>query len=129
MGRRKSDDLDGLVSFLLDRLIEDEVVALAAIDSGDVMELRATEHVAAHVARHDPDRVLRDAAAKRMVVRMWLDGAKVRKAGLPAGGGSVVPEAVLAQLAAAYSDHPEFDVDWLAPGLTANQFGSSTDRS
>jgi hypothetical protein len=117
---RHRDDLNGLVSFLLARVTEDEMIALSAIGSGEVVELKATEQVARHMCRHDPDRVLREAAAKRAVVALWAAGARADKAGR---GQDVehVPAAVVVHLASAYSDHPDFDGDWLGPVLTDSQ--------
>jgi Family of unknown function (DUF6221) len=117
LGPSHRDDLDGLVTFLLARITEDEMIALSAIGSGEVVELKATEQVAQHMCRHDPDRVLREAAAKRAIVALWATGARAEKAGR---GRAVerVPVAVIVHLVSAYSDHPDFDGDWLGPVLT-----------
>jgi len=73
--------------------------------------------VARHVALHDPARVLREVAAKRRV--MERHRADTSPYELYCGGCSdsgprldECPE--LRDLAAVYSDHPEFNQDWSA---------------
>lgn len=65
-----------------------------------------------HIARHDPARVLRDIAAKRDVIAA---ASKVLEA--PVNGelpdAPRLAEQVLCALAGAYSDHDDFDPEWL----------------
>ena len=58
---------------------------------------------AAHIARHDPARVLRECEAKRALVEHvcrveW--------------GGYAVRDVILEDIAAVYSDHPDYDPAW-----------------
>lgn len=116
-----TDDLNGLVPFLLARLTEDEGIALAAADSDKTVELHATAEVAVHVTRHDPDRVLRDVAGKRAIVALWKERAhRRRQRGL---GGADILDAVVAQLAATYAKHADFKADWLIREVRPDQFG------
>jgi len=55
------------------------------------------DHLAAHIARHDPARVLREVAAKRAI----LDAV-----------GYDDREDVAGHLAAVYSDHPDYRQEW-----------------
>lgn len=70
-----------------------------------------------HIARHDPDRVLREVAAKRAIVKAYED-ADIRAHDTYGGyedilnGASNGLERALELLTAAYSDHPDFDPDW-----------------
>jgi Family of unknown function (DUF6221) len=63
---------------------------------------RVTEDAAAHIARHDPARVLREIEAKRAILAQWEAG--------PAG--SPVLTFALHNLAAVYSDHPDYRQEW-----------------
>lgn len=71
-GRRRDggDEQHLVVAFLLVRLAEDETVVLAAIEHAGTPRLRVTDQVAEHIALRDPDRVLREVAAKRTIVRL-----------------------------------------------------------
>ena len=60
---------------------------------------------AAHIARHDPARVLREVAAKRAIIAQWEHSPV----------GSPVLTNALYQLAAVWSDHPDYRQEW-APG-------------
>ncbi len=58
-----------------------------------------------HIARHDPARVLREVAAKRSVLDMFLRA------------DALDPETqvwleVVRHLAAVYADHPDYDKEW-----------------
>lgn len=71
------------------------------------------EAVAAHVARHDPARVLREVTAKRAL----LDEFELP--GLDCDATDAEPDncrqhRVLRQLAAPYSDHPDYREEWAA---------------
>lgn len=115
-----------IVEFLLARLAEDEAVARkasqgdwevmsaarTASDGKDIFSEGSgvvafccesdgalTGEDAAHVARHDPQRVLAEIAAKRAIFY---------------GGGDCSPfrDFALRALAQPYADHPEFDPAW-----------------
>lgn len=62
----------------------------------------------AHIARHDPARVLREVAAKRKLVRS-IEGLVQHAYGYDSAG---TVEEVLTPLAAIYSDHPDFNEEW-----------------
>ena len=108
-------DDDDLAAFLRARLDEDEAAARAAADgpwtssgpyvdapgAGIIMQARHTED-AAHAARHDPARVLREVEAKRAILAQW-------QAQPP---DSPVLTNALYQLAAVYSDHPGYRPEW-----------------
>jgi hypothetical protein len=105
-----------LVSFLLARADEDEAVAVAAAaaieQSGDT-PLPVAHPIADHVARHDPQRALREVAAKRAVARLWLEGLTAQLNDPSAASALDAVETVLVELAAVYADHPEFRSSWL----------------
>jgi len=70
----------------------------------------------AHIARHDPARVLREVEAKRRILadyEMWRAHADTDPAGTtPAkmAAGALLP--VVRHLAAVYSGHPDYDEAW-----------------
>jgi hypothetical protein len=71
-----------------------------------IADAEAPEY-AAHIADHDPARVLREVAAKRSMLRMYQDAV--------AEAGSEVVEWMLAVIeteARIWSDHPGFDPAW-----------------
>lgn len=55
----------------------------------------------------DPARVLRECEAKRRIIR-WVGRSKTRSV-----------EGLLEEMATAYSDHPDYGVEWPAGGGTA----------
>jgi hypothetical protein len=65
------------------------------------------EAVAAHVARHDPARVLREVTAKRKIIS-WVLLWPMR----PSPPSSV--DGLLELLALPYADHPDFREEWAA---------------
>jgi hypothetical protein len=116
---------DTLARFLLARLSEDERIAQAARDvttNGsppvgtpltEDLAMAQPGHLAAHVARHDPERVLREVAAKRAVVRSWLVAVRRQLVQYRDPDGIEVAEEAIAHLAAVYADHPDFRPSWL----------------
>jgi len=102
-----------LAEFLLARIAEDEVVARAAmVDDGliraairanDAAKGRAAD--VAHIARHDPARVLAECEAKRRIMGLhnpcddWSFG-----------DASNCPE--LSVLASVYADHAYYHDEW-----------------
>lgn len=123
-----------LVAFLRARLDDDERIA-AAVDStpwlqgehgspewdhhlvyvdDDVRIFHdLTEEEAAHVARHDPARVLAEVAAKRAILdryerhEWWSSGSNEY-----VGGMDQAYEEVLRLLVQPYAGHPEFHPSW-----------------
>jgi hypothetical protein len=112
-GRHPGDPSShSLAAFLLARLTEDEIIAVDAIENFDEAQLRVTDEVGTHIVRHDPPRVLRDVAAKRAVVQMWLDGIRGQLSQNAPDGLDLVDSA-MSLFAAVYSDHPDFRPAWL----------------
>ena len=71
--------------------------------------IATTSHDAAyaeHIARHHPSRVLAECAAKREIIRWWVDGL--------IGYVRVDDELTnpLLPLAAVYKDHPDYQQEW-----------------
>jgi hypothetical protein len=120
-----------LVDFLRARLDEDEAAARAARKytdrdwdaSGDSVYAdhaepvvqayvnlpQVYEGVVAHIARHDPARVLADVKAKRAIVRECVGHETC------GGGYDECSEAALVTLrhfASVYADHPDYDATW-----------------
>lgn len=80
---------------------------------------------AAHIARHDPARALREVAAKRELITFapenaaaidgeWGDGHEAAEiaAGLCADHGMEAANEILGPLAAVWSDHPDYRPEW-----------------
>jgi len=112
-----------LVAFLRARLDEDERIARAcdghttfdgtgivpgATARGPVMAVLPS-HVATHIARHDPARVLAEVDAKRRIID-GLAEALDRHADYITGTFTV--EDVLRLLALPYRDHPGYRPEW-----------------
>jgi hypothetical protein len=118
-----------LAEFLEARLAEDELMAEAAIEGADSWHVLysyrdvkdgdgryvvladsryPTVGQAAHIARHDPVRILRQCEAARAVIAELLH--------LEAIGdidGYRPTEATLRQLACVHRDHADFDQNWI----------------
>lgn len=109
--------LSSITDFLDARISEDEAAAQKAADSPSQAGMHwgryyrevlgpgavevgttVTSDYAAHIARHDPARVLAECAAKRELVEVWSDEH---------GGHHV-----LRALATIYKDHPDYDEKW-----------------
>jgi hypothetical protein len=102
-----------LATFLLARLDEDERIAADAAELFDGAQLQVADDVGAHIVRHDPARVLRDVAATRAVVQIWLDGI-AGQLSQNRGEGLDLVDAAMSRLAAVYSDHPDYRPAWSA---------------
>ena len=148
---------DGLAAFQRARLDEDEAGARLAARKGGTWtqgdpgqgscaitslggtvvydEGRPDEHQAAHIARHDPARVLREVAAMRERLALYLDAKETLAVALrkappeddPAAAHSYVRERINVNQASGrfaalemsvrldamvYSDHPDYDPSW-----------------
>ncbi len=99
-----------------DPVSADPVVSLA--ESGIALVVPAAflwepEAVLAHIARHDPARVLADLSAKRRIVEDFQDS----QAEVEGGNDAYIPRRnvlhdVLRALTAPYADRPEFREEW-----------------
>jgi hypothetical protein len=121
-----------LVEFLRARLDEDEAVARAAapppwnafigsVTSGappndeefcDLIppgESKGDDASAAHIARHDPARVLREVEAKRQIVERC---ERELRDYVGTGAQAALPYLLLRALARPYADHPDYDSAW-----------------
>jgi Family of unknown function (DUF6221) len=128
--------MSDLVEFLTARLDEDNEAALDMLardwtltgrdvmTAGFVIAEASSDLTGRHIARHDPARVLREVEAKRKILDLWHNPAKVEH--LPEGAHEgrdpdeimrdvAVAEAIdeiVRTLAAVYSDHPDYDEAW-----------------
>jgi pyrimidine deaminase RibD-like protein len=102
-----------ITEFLTARLDEDEAAARDVLENGLVSwdEARQilyragwhAERAEAHIARHDPARVLADVAAKRAIVALHpCDDC----------GMGNDPCSTLRLLAQPYAEHPDYDEEW-----------------
>lgn len=67
------------------------------------------EAVAAHIARHDPARVLREVAAKRALLNVYEIAEQTHDI---LGDGYVALDQAVRALAAVYADHSQYDTEW-----------------
>jgi hypothetical protein len=138
--------MDDLIAFVKARLEEDEATAkeacagpwhtdrsvlpglggawtVDALDGGPVfINFAATDDDVAHVARHDPARVLREVAAKRAIVDDYrrardasqnATGAELDTPGYAAVSGAwAALKVCVTLLAAAWPDHPDYRQEW-----------------
>jgi hypothetical protein len=116
--------MDELIAFLRARLDEDEQVALAAkghrvFDGTGIVADRDRSvtlgsHVATHIARHDPARVLADVEAKRQIIEGFAElhhnPARHTDAVLHLQW-NVLRHVVLV-LAQPFADHPDYREEW-----------------
>ena len=113
--------MDGLAEFILARLDEDEAAARSLAMATRFVEGcpdfygRGGPAAEVYWERFPPDRVLRDAEATRKVLAAFtnaqgqiLDGTMIHL-----GGGYTMRGGwVVRQLAAVYSDHPDYRAEW-----------------
>lgn len=123
--------------FLTARLDEDERVAQAALDGtreprhhaecskgcdsihftvagGD--DEPGAEALGAHIVRHHPARVLAEVAAKRAIVREYVEARDYDHGGeMRCFGHEEGLEEAVTLLAQPYADHPDFDPAWRVP--------------
>jgi hypothetical protein len=111
-------DLDPLVRFLLARLDDDETAARGHMRGGGILPFESIGQAADHGARHGPLRVLREVAAKRSMVQMWLSRSRTERDRTGAGRPDVAAAMVVA-MAAVYAEHADFDPSWLGALETA----------
>ena len=103
--------MSDLAAFLKARLNEDEAAAkAAAIPDGPEWSLPGPvpgEEQNAHIARHDPARMLREVEAKRAILAL-LASAPVEDVNVG------IELEIQRHMAAVWSDHPDFDPAWNA---------------
>ncbi len=79
--------------------------------------IASSAFAAAHIARHDPARVLREVAGKRAIVDLHVRMIETAT-GRPSAfcdvcdAPSLWPCPTLRHLAAVYADHPDYDKEW-----------------
>jgi len=77
-------------------------------ESGEYMAERGlTEDVTAHIARHDPARVLREVAAKRAILAECEP-----RPGIGIVAIELAAQRILRHLAAVWNDHPDYRPEW-----------------
>lgn len=126
----------GIVEFLEARIAEDEAVARGVASDGEwtsgstygmfvSIEARSWTVVsgewerrdANHIARHDPARILREVAAKRAIIKAYVD-ADIKAHDTYnfhediLNGESNGLETAVEALAICWSDHPDFNEEW-----------------
>lgn len=123
---------DDLAAFFAARLDEDEMAAKHATEGvwrDVVSDVRSTPEpyhggnvatadtmsTAAHVARHDPARVLREVAAKRAILGFYVEASQptreLRRSIFRPALTEVLSAAVRVHVAV-YSDHPDYRQEW-----------------
>ena len=124
-----------IVEFIRARLAEDEEAARAAGDSRvnagrdrwqfDAMQVRAQDRLkilvvghtwpreGAHIARHDPARVLRQCAGLRRVFDEEVEGhVHLEGAGQTFDHEEANESTIFRGLASVWSDHPDYQSEW-----------------
>ncbi|WP_282698023.1 DUF6221 family protein [Streptomyces sp. CC208A] len=125
-----------LVQFLRARLDEDAAVARAAkpgpwaveedrenltrwvvneehtLDVGLGYVGNRTQGDAAHIARHDPTRVLAEVEAKRQIIEQHERYAAERRRMMGGWDPQSDDSPILAALATVYADHPDYRPEW-----------------
>ena len=120
--------MTALLDFLLARIVEDEEAAHAAeatewsttrhrnvkaVDDGLIAAVGT--HSAAHIARHDPQRVLAECRAKRRIIRLATEADRAPRFAVPTApeeARAFTLDAVVRALAAVYEDHPDYRPEW-----------------
>ncbi|WP_433568129.1 DUF6221 family protein (plasmid) [Nocardia sp. CA-151230] len=87
------------------------IVVVGVRDGVPDCVVRSTDE-SRHIARHDPDRALRQYAALRKIMRLNREDI----ADVDSGASMQITEAV----ASIWSDHPDFDPSWAVDGGGSN---------
>lgn len=103
--------LGELVSFLSDRLDDDEAAARKLLPRAILQDALSDQDA----TRSGPVRVLREVAAKRLMLDMWIDRVHADVCHLPVAGPDVADVMIMA-LVMVYADDPLFKPDWLTDG-------------
>ena len=91
---------------------DDETAARSHMRGGGILPFESIGQAADHAARHGPLRVLREVAAKRSMVHMWLARSHMQR-DRPGAGRPDVAAAMVVAMAAVFAEHPDFDSSWL----------------
>lgn len=129
--------MNDLVTFMRDRINEDEQVARATLwdNSGNSAEWKelfsatleiGTETIVTsdrtvnqHMARWDPARVLAEVEAKRQIIDLYAgQAAKASESALHEDRTWTL-KPVLAALATPYADHPDYNPTWATDGTVS----------
>jgi len=111
-----------VTEFLLARIAEDEAAATAAVefDYGVSAWCDDGDPVNAHIARHDPARVLAECQAKRAIIEQadeasGLDAMVDNDRAVGPRDMETDPyvgDVILRHLAGVYADHPDYRQEW-----------------
>lgn len=124
--------MDDLVQFLRARLDDDERVARGSAQpslswqnfdmdgelrddaNAGTVAMVPREETRAHIARHDPARVLREVEAKRALLGTYLPDATTADEQINEEwrAGSTLADDLLCLLALPYADHPNYRPEW-----------------
>lgn len=74
------------------------------------MDSGVGDHNLAHIARHDPARMLAECEAKRRTVKRFVDTSYFEPK--PSNAYDLALLDVMHDLAAVYADHPDYDESW-----------------
>lgn len=112
---------DEIVAWLRARLDEDEKAAADARDDVESWWQDPAQDSPAelHIARHSPERVLREVEAARRVLDMWQDpdtieesiNYAVSSADYQIASADTV-DRIVRVMASAYADHPDYRAQW-----------------
>jgi hypothetical protein len=102
------EDGDGMVLGKLDK----DGYPIPLWDNEGSWTLSMDPAVSAHVARHDPARVLAECAAKRAIIKEWEDPASLQDYDREGAFYASAITHVLECLAAVYKDHPDYQEEW-----------------
>lgn len=95
-----------------DRRVETELAVIVAVQPADY-DADIDPDLGRHIARHDPQRVLAECAAKRAIVEPYAADQAKAYARREAPWGPMGPYATMLALARVWCDHPDFDPAWL----------------
>ena len=107
--------MSDLTEFLLARIAEDEALVGRFVNRGvgegvDAWGEAATDYFFGAGSPCDPSRVLAECAAKRAIVEMWA--VRQEQDHLAVQAHATGLGLAIRALAAAYSDHPDYQPEW-----------------
>jgi hypothetical protein len=115
--------MDDLITWLRAQIDDDEKYASAAIEEGERLGVTWPEAWGPngadmrirqlHIARHDPDRVLREVKTKRQIIDLFEAArAFAFRPDSPASGAALALGDAVASLALPFSDRPGYQEEW-----------------